>query len=111
MSDMQSDSSKESLSINNKMSALFTEGLHNIQGVVVAVVFIVSIYLPILDAPYAETASIMDQDVGIFLFLFLFLFLAVLLVLFYGGASKYLMRIVATICIGMTVFFYPGFIE
>jgi len=88
--------------IIKKIGKLFSLGMHNKFGVIAAFALLVTLFLPVLEIPFLGTLSLMADGTGNLLFILL----VVLMVLFYGGATRLYTKILAGITLGILFFQY-----
>lgn len=105
MNDSNNEFVQENRGFQDKLIGLFNGGLNNIRGVIVSIIAIVSLYLPVMDSNFGGSASIMDQSIGPAILGVL----VVNMIAFYGGASRFIVRIAAFIYLGMILFFYYSY--
>lgn len=105
MNESNKELAQENRGFPDKLVSLFNGGFHNVRGVVVSIIAIISLYLPVMDSNLGGSASIMDQNIGPAI-------LGVLIVnmiAFYGGASRFIVRIATLIYLVLILMFYYSY--
>lgn len=93
--------------LTSKISALFSNGMHNKFGMAASAALLISLFLPIIKIPFIGTVSMVESGVGKFL---VFL-LAILIAFFYGGATRLYTQIVTGIALVIVCFLYYDLIS
>lgn len=90
--------------VGQKISGLFSNGMHNKFGLLAAIAVLVSLFLPVIKVPFIGGGSLINDSTGKLLFILLIL----LAIFFYGGATRLYVRILGGIIIGIIFFQYFG---
>ncbi len=87
----------------NRIQNLFTNGLHNGFGLAAAIVAIVSLFMPVLAAPFGlGSANLIDLGSG----KLALILLIVVAILFYGGATRLFTQIAVALVFAVLLYQY-----
>jgi hypothetical protein len=90
--------------LGQKITALFSYGMHNKFGLLATIAVLVSLFFPVIEIPFLGKGSLINDSTGKLLFIFLIL----LAIFFYGGATRLYTRILGGAIIGILFFQYYG---
>jgi len=92
----------QSSDTGQKISALFTHGLHNKLGFFATLAVLISLFFSVVEVPLFGSVSLIAGATG----KLMFVLLVVLAVFFYGGATKLYTRVLAGVVLALLFFQY-----
>ncbi|WP_019676383.1 hypothetical protein [Arsukibacterium perlucidum] len=97
----------QSSDVGQKISALFTHGVHNKLGFFASLAVLISLFFSVVEVPLYGSVSLIAGATG----KLTFLLLIVLAILFYGGATKLYTRVLAGVALTLLFLQYYNMVS